>query len=101
MLHADINKDGTVDPVEAVVSEHSIIRPVGHRVSDADPNENHCYAWVTTGTPPTHALFNESICQVISMCMYVCISVWVCECVGVCACMRASVCVCVRACACG
>jgi len=62
MVHADINKDGSVDRVEGVVSEHSVLRPFGHRVS-ADDEPNHCYAWVTTGTPPTHALFNESICQ--------------------------------------
>ena len=65
MVHADLNLDGSIDRVEAVVSENSIIRPEGHRVSDAE-DANHCYAWVTTGTPPTHALFNESICQPIS-----------------------------------
>ena len=63
MVHTDLNKDGSVDRVEAVVSEHSVIRPEGHRVSDAEEHANQCYAWVTTGTPPTHALYNESICQ--------------------------------------
>ena len=38
-----------------------VIRPEGHRVSDVDMRS--CYAWVTTGTPPTHALYNETICS--------------------------------------
>jgi hypothetical protein len=65
MVHADLNMDGSVDRVEAVVSDHSVVRPEGHRMSDAE-EANRCYAWVTTGTPPTHALFNESICQASS-----------------------------------
>ena len=38
-----------------------VIRPEGHRVSDVDMRS--CSAWVTTGTPPTHALYNETICS--------------------------------------
>ncbi len=32
----------------------------------ADGALPHCYAWVTTGTPPTHSLFNASICAAAS-----------------------------------
>uniref|UniRef100_A0A7S0I2L2 FG-GAP repeat-containing protein n=1 Tax=Hanusia phi TaxID=3032 RepID=A0A7S0I2L2_9CRYP len=61
MMHADINKDGAIDRLEAIIGEGTIVRPEGHLVSDAFNPQ--CYAWVTTGTPPTHVLFNESICS--------------------------------------
>mmetsp|Transcript_49500 Transcript_49500/g.116685 ORF Transcript_49500/g.116685 Transcript_49500/m.116685 type:complete len:769 (-) Transcript_49500:226-2532(-) len=69
-LHADLNRDGAVDHAEAIIGEGFVTRPggggrdAGHRTNDIEVPQ--CWAWVTTGTPATHSLYNQSICTLDS-----------------------------------
>uniref|UniRef100_A0A6U4M9Z2 FG-GAP repeat-containing protein n=2 Tax=Hemiselmis andersenii TaxID=464988 RepID=A0A6U4M9Z2_HEMAN len=59
VTHTDINSDGAIDRLESVTGHPHQFRPEGHQAAD---NDDGCHAWVVTGTPPTHSLYNNSIC---------------------------------------
>jgi hypothetical protein len=60
-VHADINHDGTIDNAQNIIGTGVALKEIGHSWVE-DASKFHCLQWVTTGTPVSHILYNNSVC---------------------------------------